>query len=190
MILQELIPFRTEIFSSILEDDISWLIPKIMELQKDYDSNTISNVGGWQSKKYGYEDLSYMKPLIQDIAQCISPIYKRMGIERDILLANYWFNINPRHSYNVTHNHPGCYYSAVLYLKAPKNSGNIRFIRPDKMKEFIPEGTLTEYNWGEYFMFAEKNLLVIFPSWVEHYVEQNRTEEEDDTRISIAFNFK
>jgi hypothetical protein len=44
-------------------------------------------------------------------------------------------------------------------------------------------------NWAEYFMQPEDGLLFIFPGHLNHFVEQNLTNDEDDRRVSIAFNF-
>jgi uncharacterized protein (TIGR02466 family) len=172
-------------------EDTSWLIPKILQLYLHQKTTKVSNMGGWQSIKYNtLEELPYMNPIILTISESMIPLYKRMGIKsQEIRLANFWFNINPKYSYNLTHKHPGSYFSAVLYVKVPKNSGNINFIRPDNLPDYIFDTEQTEDNWESYFMEPKDNLLLIFPSWLNHSVGQNVTEDEDDYRISIAFNF-
>jgi uncharacterized protein (TIGR02466 family) len=190
MKLQEIVPFKTSIFTAQFEDT-SWLIPKILELSLHQKTTTVSNMGGWQSIKYNtLEELPYMKPIISTIAESLIPLYKRMGIKsQEIRLGNFWFNINRKYSYNLTHNHPGSYFSAVLYSKVPKNSGNITFVRPDDLPNYVFDVEYTEDNWTEYFIEPKDNLLIIFPAWLNHFVGQNLTEDEDDCRISIAFNF-
>ena len=190
MKLQEIVPFKTSIFAAQAEDT-SWLIPKIIELSSHQKTTKVSNVGGWQSIKYNnLEELPYMKPIISTIAESLIPLYKRMGIKsKEIRLGSFWFNINRKYSYNLVHNHPGSYFSAVLYVKVPKNSGNITFVRPDNLPNFLFDIDLTEDNWAEYFVESKDNLLLIFPAWLNHFVGQNLTEDEDDCRISIAFNF-
>jgi uncharacterized protein (TIGR02466 family) len=45
--------------------------------------------------------------------------------------------------------------------------------------------TFTEYNASIWSILPEAGKLIIFPAWLEHYVEPNTSTEE---RISIAFN--
>ena len=40
------------------------------------------------------------------------------------------FYINKPNSYNTKHNHPDCNLAGVLWIKAPKDSGNIVFDNP------------------------------------------------------------
>ena len=190
MKLHEIVPFKTSIFATQF-DDTSWLIPKIIELSSHQKTTKVSNVGGWQSIKYNnLEELPYMEPIISTIVELLIPLYKRMGIKsQEIRLHNFWFNINRKYSYNLVHNHPQSYFSVVLYVKVPKNSGNIIFVRPDNLSNFLCNTDLTEDNWAQYIVDSKDNLLLIFPAWLNHFVGQNLTEDEDDCRISIAFNF-
>ena len=40
-----------------------------------------------------------------------------------------------------------------------------------------------------HWYYPVESMLVLFPSHVSHYVEQNVTEDESDGRISLSFNF-
>jgi uncharacterized protein (TIGR02466 family) len=70
-------------------------------------------------------------------------------------------------------------------LKAPKNSGNITFYRPDTARYFLPNNLLGSFDMAVTYTPAA-NTLLLFPAWIEHEVGQNLSEEE---RVSVAFNF-
>ena len=59
------------------------------------------------------------------------------------------------------------------------------FNRPDLQEHYI-DSSNSEYT-EKYFRITPKtNLFVLFPSYLHHYVEPNRS---DTARISIAINF-
>ena len=131
-----------------------------------------------------------MTPIINLIIDSLKPIYNEYGIDKQPELANYWINFNNKYNYNSVHTHGASYFSTVLYLKVPKNSGNLVFERPDNFNSFIYTNRITDKSAGTYYIIPQENLLVIFPSYLPHRVDQNLTEDEDDERISIAFNFR
>lgn len=186
--LYEKIPFTTKIYQAMLPDQ-SHLIEKVLELKDGSEGKALSNAGGWQSENYFDNDLPWMQPILDLITPCMQEVYQKMGLDR-VKQSGYWFNINPRYSYNHQHSHPGAFFSAVLYLKAPKDSGYLMLHRPDLLREYIPEMKLTDDNWGMYFIEPQANMLVIFPAFLQHHVRQNLCMEEDHERISIAFNFR
>ena len=131
-----------------------------------------------------------MKPLLDNVKECLIPIYNKLKVSSDVVLNNYWFNINNKWNYNMVHRHAGTYFSCVVYLKVPKNSGNIVFERPDMLHDYIQFYEQNNYNQHGFWIDPEPNKLVMFPSYLSHYTEQNFTEEFDDERISIAMEFK
>jgi uncharacterized protein (TIGR02466 family) len=106
-----------------------------------------------------------------------------------------WVNINPQHGFNVPHDHPGYTWSGVYYVSLPEKqeaesrSGAIELLDPRtnvsamatdiarKSLYFSPKRTLNPKN----------GMILIFPSYLRHWVYPN---EEDQDRISMAFNFK
>jgi uncharacterized protein (TIGR02466 family) len=188
--LQEVRPFYTNLYKTIISDDYSFFTSMAKSLQENSDSSLFSNRGGWQSPSYGLVDNVFFIPIINSIIDRLRKIYLNYGIDKDPELANYWININKKYDYNITHNHPNSYFSAVLYLKVPKNSGNIVFERPDDFTKFIFNDRITENSTGSYYIIPDNNLLLIFPSYLSHRVEQNLTEDTEDERISMAFNFR
>ena len=83
----------------------------------------------------------------------------------------FWFNIaKPRESTEL-HNHKvKSSISGVFYLKVPKDSGNIIFTRGKKHKLEIQ---------------SKPGNIILFPSFLNHYVPENRSSFD---RISLSFN--
>jgi uncharacterized protein (TIGR02466 family) len=189
--LVEMTPFSTSIYAATL-NNIPDIINDINKLKEKEPSASKSNCGGWQSKYYnfGNNDPTFMKPVVDAIIPYIQHIFQYMAIDAETFRSDYWFNINRKYNYNISHMHPCSYYSAVLYLKVPENSGNIVFYRPDDLRKTVSFKKVLDHNIGEFVVTPKPNTLLIFPSFMTHYVEQNLTDDEDDTRISVAFNFR
>jgi len=110
-------------------------------------------------------------------------------------ITHSWINISNEGEEFMFHTHFPGLISGVIYIKAPKNSGNIKFKNPIRESihgafPFIPNSSKpienTEIIYYPYYEVVPEDLtLVIFPSWIEHTVEENNTKEE---RISLAFN--
>jgi uncharacterized protein (TIGR02466 family) len=99
-----------------------------------------------------------------------------------------WINIYNEENFQEPHSHsyPNMY-SAVFYLKTPKDSGKIVFQSP--FSQYINESFLNNNNFvnDTYRYFTpEKNMLIVFKSFLNHYVLPGENKEE---RISIAFNY-
>lgn len=145
------------------------------------------NRGGWSSTGFAAGEKLFMNDLIRRITLQVKGVYEELGITSEPKLGNYWFNVNHQHDYNVTHNHPGSYVSAVFYVRAPENCGEIVFERPDPFLDWIHEFEPNDNNVAAAKQQPRDNLLVMFPSYMRHYVEANNS---DSARISIALNFR
>jgi uncharacterized protein (TIGR02466 family) len=190
--LEEIIPFATKIYVYRVTQPYNHLVENIKQLRDntiDVQNIGASNRGGWQSKYFDYGTQEWIKDILHEIAPQVTTIYKDYGIKRDVKLGNYWFNINKKYDYNIAHSHPWTNIVGVLYIKVPKDSGVLKLVRPDECQEWLVPDELSEINAGYFGIVPEEGMLVLFPAYLKHYVEQNRTEDEDDERISISFNF-
>ena len=158
---------------------------------KSEDPNTPkrSNVGGWQSKSFNLNDKN--DKLHSLLIGCISSL---PALRKDInLYVKAWVNINNLGSFNVQHNHPGCDLSGVLWVKCPKECGNIVFYSPSLFETFQEIESYTQdfkdknnYHHNYFFPPLEGRML-IFPSHLQHEVKKNLSNED---RISVSFNIK
>lgn len=188
--LEEITPFFTKIHILKLNNFDADKIIRHVHNVKTLDSGvTISNVGGWQSSPI-FSPSEDMTSIVEEIHSVLIKIYLSMGIKTEPKLIGYWMNINNKHSINKSHCHGGSYYSAVLYVRAPENCGNIVFDRDDTLPHYLYDVNLTENNYKDYWIKPTAGEVIIFPAWLNHYVEPNLTEDKDDRRISIAFNYR
>lgn len=164
---------------SQLNLDIDKIRSDVLEFCSSVSSSERSNVGGFQGDDY------YNEMLFQEIGNYIPRLENKP-------LSSYtihsWANINKEKHYNTRHTHlnTNIFLCGIYYVKTPKDSGNIRFYDPRgaMMKEmtdhkYFYDGSIYNY------IVPEENMLLFFPSWLEHDVEENNSGEE---RISIAFN--
>jgi uncharacterized protein (TIGR02466 family) len=152
-----------------------------------------SNVGGWQSNDI--QDEPELENLVNEINLRLDDLSSVSGLSSayKLRIINMWININPKYSYNANHIHNGSFFSGSYYIKVPENSGTINFVNPSPLQRlfvdsFIKEGSINSYNRfnaQNWTMQPQENMLILFPSWIEHNVGQNIS---NDIRISIAFN--
>jgi uncharacterized protein (TIGR02466 family) len=201
--LKETVLFATSCVSTYLKsiDNLS-IIDSIEQLQKTDPGNHRSNIGGYQSHGIylpNYDNLITKQLFENHIIPAAKKIKQVWDLPNDMNRASYWYNINYKHSSNREHSHHESFLSGVYYLKVPSNSGNIMFLRSqlevDRM-HFIGKSLFlnnTEINtphlFTEYRMVPEEGLLILFPGHLSHYVERNNTDDVDDRRISLSFNF-
>lgn len=151
--------------------------------------NKISNVGGYQSKNIFVNNASpEIKKLLLTVESLSTEWYTEFGVKPQFAkkVDNCWININSTNSYNKPHVHQQSIFSGVYYVKAPINSGHITFNNQSD-RDFILQTftNQTRYSVSDINYDAVEGRVVIFPSWVQHSVGLNQS---NDDRISIAFN--
>ena len=106
-----------------------------------------------------------------------------------LAMGKIWLNINPKHSYHGEHMHSDAFISGVYYIQTPHASGNTLFRDPRAATAFcrLPFAENTPRNANAITVNPRPGLLIMFPGWLTHSVEQNHS---DDDRISLAFNIK
>lgn len=147
-----------------------------------------TNVGGWQS----HNNLQTLEEF-QDLNIRILQVCERIAqSQKFVPNLNYqhqaWININPPGASNKIHYHANCYFSGIYYisLKAPE-CGSIFFRDPRVASRMLsyPTTEPTDFTSSEIQMKPEEGRMYVFPGWLEHGVEENRSDQD---RISIAFN--
>jgi len=183
-----------------------WFADPVWNFKLDVDTETLSkfvynqannnksvhksNRGGWQSEMF-FEPTPELEDLYSQINNCLKVAQKDMGIRTnaDVRLNYGWFNLNPPHAWNVRHLHPKSLFSGAFYVKVPEgNCGSIEFYRNPIVLSYMDQSIVEEWNDISSMIAtypAEENRLLIFPSWMEHAVTPNFTNED---RISFSFN--
>jgi hypothetical protein len=177
--VEEQIIFPTSIWKTKLDLDLDPIRKELDKYASGYQSKRESNVGGYQSGPFDYE------PLTSAIKNNVPKSDKEMGE----LYIYSWFNINGPKCYNTIHSHNDgkTFFSGVYYVTVPKDlCGEIIFHDPrggaigaaPDSKYFNTDNTVVQ-------VIPEENMLYYFPSWLEHEVSCNLSNEN---RISISFN--
>ena len=159
---------------------------EILDLKSVKDTVTNSNYGGWQSS--GFETVpKNFKDLFKKISANVKEVEKKLFLSKELRLHNLWYNVNGLGSFNRPHSHPGGVVSGVYYVSIPKNSGSIIFLNTNIDSFYKGHvNKYNEYNSTIWKINPKENECVLFPSYLEHYVEPNLNKKE---RISISFNY-
>lgn len=162
-------------------------IKKLKETHDGHQKNLYQ--GGWQCFDFK-QDKSYTD-LINLINLELQKVHESMGFKTNFVtsIQSSWINVNDKYSYNLKHTHPRSLFSGVYYVQVPEGiSGDIIFYRENYMLNYIPPYVVEDWNTVNSATISYKSkagMLLIFPSWLEHSVTTNLTDED---RISISFN--
>ena len=101
-----------------------------------------------------------------------------------------WANKQRFGDYIGTHLHSNSHYSGVVYLKTPKESGKINFINEQNTWTYPGLAYNLHYtnkiNSSSVSFLPEQQKLLLFPSFLKHYVDKSYSEE---LRYSLSFNY-
>ena len=187
--------FSTPVWASKIEnfkninDDLIKYIDKLKS--NDPDGKRVSNVKGWHSKDFDLTDET-PKNFISAASKNINKTFNDMSwdLENQIVkITNIWTIVNEKGAFNERHQHGNSDLSAAYYVKAPKDCGEIVFYdpRPAPVYSHPRAKTPNILNATINSVSPEEGLLVLFPSYLEHSVNPNQSE---DQRIVISFNVR
>jgi uncharacterized protein (TIGR02466 family) len=178
--------FPTPIVQDTIESDLEQYV---MDLSRSDEGVKLSNKGGYQSKHFQKPEKEF-QDLWEQIEGKLNEFHKDIAkLKGNVQINEWWFNVNHKGCMNRQHQHPSSLHSGVYYIKAPDKCGDICFPNPNQTLMWgWPGGIVREQNQvnsGIVSMKPLKNLLYIFPSWANHSVDANESEEP---RISLSFN--
>jgi len=185
--------FSTPIWTSHLNEyqDVNKRMEEYIKKQMVLDSKgkKASNINGWHSENFNLKDEEVVF-FINTISVKIQKAMEDMGWDlkkNKIEIPNIWSIINKRGSSNAMHIHSNSYISAAYYVKAPEKCGDIVFYDPrqSRLVRKPKISKLNNLNGEEVNIKPTDGLLVLFPSYLYHSVNENLSNEE---RIVISFN--
>lgn len=173
-------------FKPLLSDYVlrAYDIEKTYPSSNDWNCNTYSSIDQVDLTK----DILF-EPIIKDCAYKILEFAAFFGVQtKKVNCQSAWINIAKPGSYQEYHIHPGSHFSVVVYLKTPKDCGNIVFRNPSANSDMfpLPVGSSIESNHATCFYVPEELKFLGFRSNLLHMVEVNKSKED---RISLAINF-
>jgi hypothetical protein len=138
-----------------------------------------SNRGGWQSELL--PPTGELEPLAFEISELCKSI--NLGIN-EIVIPQMWINVNKKNDWNTIHSHGQYILSGTYYVKVPKDSGQIVF-RDPRPGAIVNTFMVNRFDKGEFRRVKPiEGLLILFPSYLDHFVEPSNADED---RISISF---
>ena len=156
---------------------------------KDQQGISKSNIKGWHSKDFNMQE-NEPKDFIKFILPAIEQVISDMNWEKQkqsININNMWAIINTGGAANLRHQHGNSTISGAYYVRAPKNSGDIVFYDPRPAPVYTYPKALNPnlLNAQVNGISPKEGALVLFPSYLDHSVNENLSNEE---RIVISFN--
>lgn len=173
--------FETPIWGFVLHDQDLQSVDYtdyIISLSENETTQSKSNMGGWQSRDNIHTD-GIFQELNKTILVASSGVLKDYT-NREPYIQSMWANINNTNDHNAHHLHEG-QLSGVFYCQVPKNSGKLVLSDP-RIRAF--QSVLRH---SDFSVDPERLVMILFPSWLEHYVQPNKSQ---DPRISISFNIE
>ena len=174
--------FSTHIF---LIDNV---IPEkdILDIRKHIISTYNSDTKNWQSIADLHKMIIY-DTLTDKILEYSKNVFDKLELKYDSFkITDMWSNVLKPGETHRPHTHSNNILSGVFYVEAEQTSGIIftdprpqaGVIQPDVNKQILDNASIVKYD-------SATNRMILFPSWLQHYVPVNETTKN---RISIAFN--
>jgi len=130
-----------------------------------------------------------LKKLYEKFQECIDSYSKEIGIKRSYI-SESWMNILSVNGSVGVHRHYDSVISGAYYPYVDDGSAPIAFISSTEGFRMIDIQYCTDdnklYTANVHTIVSKTGKLVLFPSWLQHYVPTNKTE----MRITLSFNTK
>jgi uncharacterized protein (TIGR02466 family) len=160
---------------------------KCLELKSASPGRQYSNRGGWQSNDFFFTDYPELTELTQRLTEELDSACRDVNENFKLEINNVWINVNENGNSNARHVHALSVLSGVFYVAATEQSGNIVFEHETGIEHYSVNHYGSDLFNGTVRYAPIAGRLLIFPSWLHHYVEPV---QDNNTRISIAFNTK
>jgi uncharacterized protein (TIGR02466 family) len=141
----------------------------------------------WQSR-HGLHRLPALEPLVRHVRAGVEQVlaFLRVGTA-PFELTGLWVNVAGRGGAVRMHHHPNNFLSGVYYVQVQEGADSINFHDPRSQAAVVrpPVTELTAYNTDQVVVQVQEGDLLVFPAWLDHSVDPNRS---DRLRISASFN--
>ena len=183
--------FITSIFEGNVDSiDNEKIVQEVNWIRSKDPGRKMPKHAGWHSNQVEAADVektTEISKVVKSVYNAAQNVSNIIGYKNPLVFQACWLNINNPGNFNEQHRHPSTNLSAVYYIKAEENSGSITFIRDGRVEDYFRHtNNLTPHNAPRVTEEARTNKFYIFPSYLDHKVDPNLSNEE---RISMAFNF-
>lgn len=142
--------------------------------ESSYDESTINT----------WLDQPMLEELKDTFQQCLD-VYTTEYQIAPVMIGTSWMNRVKKGGSVRSHRHEMSVLSGAFYPEADEGSTGLIFkspLTPYRMNEFAMQESI--YNSPQQEFPCEQGTLILFPSWLEHYTEDNNT----DKRVTVSFN--
>lgn len=163
---------------------------------KGVNKSNFPELEGWHSHVKLHRDVTFAG-LVQHVDAVSAMMCRKLGYHTSyrLRIGTMWSIINQPGGTNRAHVHPGCIWSGVYYVQAPRNSGRIEFIDPRTHNlmnavKYIPGAKRPRSCWTRVKRKPVAGRMLVFPSWLFHSVAPNRSRAKGKAadRIIVSFN--
>jgi len=150
----------------------------------DYGNNNIKENGQTESN---LQTVELFNPLTEIFATAVHSYIEELGFDPDneFIITQMWLNCYVKDDLLDLHTHPNSIYSGVFYIGDNLKHGTV-FLKPTTGSQLdIKVKTMNEYTSDTANIEPDNNLLVIFPSFLQHRAVRN---EQESSRYTISFN--
>ena len=187
--IQRIFPTSIFCFDDVLEPE--YIDSMREDIIKSGKINAEQRQANWQSVKNNklYELPKYKELGKMALNACIKYIDLLEYKLDDIELTGMWSNILKPGETHPPHTHSNNYISGVYYVQADNEptTSAINFLDPRGQTCVLQpqQKRYNIYNSTRHSLPAKVNRMILFPSWLSHFVPINYSKSD---RISIAFN--
>lgn len=169
------------------------LLDEAFALRASSDGQQRSNQNGWHSADDFFERTepgcralqTHFLEAVRQATLRISPGFDFAAMAAE---AQGWININGKGGFNTPHDHPGWAWSGCYYVRVPEGtterSGCIELL-DNRTNLQVPTIKDAPCFMSKYTIKPVDRMLLLFPSWLRHWVYPN---EDDIERVTIAVN--
>ena len=177
--------FSTHIF---IKDD--FISPDIIYTMKGevLDQYIRDKRPNWQSSP-NLDKMDIFKDFTREVSKSSFEILDKLNYKADeIEITDMWANVLKQHETHQPHTHSNNFLSGVFYLDADETTSGITFQDPRPGASVIlPRKKIDNNNTNLLHYKAKTNRIIIFPSWLVHWVPTNLS---TSNRISISWNIQ
>jgi uncharacterized protein (TIGR02466 family) len=177
--------WKVELHTSLIDAINAKALAALSHLRRD--RPPLAPGEGWQSIQTLHE-LDDFQDLVTCVRHTVTGILRFLQIGYDTFeITACWATVLSRGAEHKVHCHPNNFLSGVYYVRTHVGADTINFHDPRNQTAIIrpPVVKLTAENTDQVVVRVKNGTLLVFPSWLQHSVDVNTSEEE---RISISFN--
>ena len=141
----------------------------------------------WQSA-HDLHELPELREPVSAFREAVLSVLRFLRVGHDeFAITGCWANLYAPGAAHRMHTHPNNFLSGVYYLRTAEGADTINFHDPRPQTAIIrpPVTALTGENTDQVVMRVEPGVLLLFPAYLPHSVDENRS---TTVRASLSFN--